>query len=773
MQKAGAKFFITGLLLIAVAIGFQNCGGGFEAGRQFMSLNSSTASPVLGLKASAMDLVQGEKTNISIELTKSHSSDLTVKILSNESDAKLDQDFRLSEKDLVIPAGAILHSIGLRSLLQNYNLAKKEIDLKIEATDGKTTESVDLKVGILPKYETLLFASMSSYRCGVLASGALWCENGQHKLFSDNLLLGAKAIYGTSRPCLIDRSNLLHCLSKSDDPSSLVSLTQIGPIKSLSKRSPQVACAIDANDELWCWRNPNSVSKNASLGKVLSVGTDYDACIITQAGSTKCGTVNFEGLIENTVDILGLQAPQVIAGGTREYCAIESSGAVKCWNIDENPVLVTAINGAANAQSLSLHSATSCALIADGGVKCWGIRYNESDPTAAIEIELPAAFHAVEIRSDYSNTCALGTSGEVLCWTTSGVSAGKAYKFLTNLYDYLDFPGADVKEANSGYFDRSCFLDNAGKVFCKGSSIYGGLGNGVSDGSNFDSFQSVQNVSNATALASGFFSTCAMIAGGSVKCWGSRGPEVGSFSSVPYEVEGTLNAKKLSSTFFGSCIVDDQAKVKCWGQRPDLPSAGDQLQVTAEAQLVDGLLNIVDVESYQRSASYCAINSSGEVLCWENTSYPLNVNSRVPTKIGNLAGVQSVSAGVENACALLATGVVKCWGRNTYGGLGDGTKVDSLTSAVPVSNVANAVALIKNGYGHCALLSTGGLKCWGGDISSSLFSGKEFLTAEAVAAPKDIRQLSLELSSGLMLLNDGSLREYGLPMDFGYLVRRK
>jgi alpha-tubulin suppressor-like RCC1 family protein len=50
--------------------------------------------------------------------------------------------------------------------------------------------------------------------------------------------------------------------------------------------------------------------------------------------------------------------------------------------------------------------------------------------------------------------------------------------------------------------------------------------------------------------------------------------------------------------------------------------------------------------------------------------------------VSGVAGVTAIAAGFYHSCALLADATVKCWGYNIYGGLGNGTSIDSNT---PVS----------------------------------------------------------------------------------------
>jgi alpha-tubulin suppressor-like RCC1 family protein len=66
-----------------------------------------------------------------------------------------------------------------------------------------------------------------------------------------------------------------------------------------------------------------------------------------------------------------------------------------------------------------------------------------------------------------------------------------------------------------------------------------------------------------------------------------------------------------------------------------------------------------------------------------------------------------------NACAVTDKGAVKCWGRNTYGALGNGSTVDSLVP-VDVSGLKSGVtAVAVDSYESCALTKGGAVWCWG------------------------------------------------------------
>ena len=119
----------------------------------------------------------------------------------------------------------------------------------------------------------------------------------------------------------------------------------------------------------------------------------------------------------------------------------------------------------------------------------------------------------------------------------------------------------------------------------------------------------------------------------------------------------------------------------------------------------------------------CALTTGGGAQCWgANHHGQLGNNttndSPTPVAVAGLAGgVTAIAAGIDHTCALMTGGGVKCWGSNRYEQLGDDTGVDQ-PIPVAVSQLTSGVTGIAAGLGHtCALMDAvhgGGVKCWGG-----------------------------------------------------------
>ncbi|MEO0600956.1 MAG: hypothetical protein AAF211_05940, partial [Myxococcota bacterium] len=153
------------------------------------------------------------------------------------------------------------------------------------------------------------------------------------------------------------------------------------------------------------------------------------------------------------------------------------------------------------------------------------------------------------------------------------------------------------------------------------------------------------------------------------------------------------------------------------------------------------------VRLFAGQAHVCALLDDGAAKCWgENASAELGLGDREDR--GNDAGemgdalpdvdlgtgraARMLALGDGHTCALLTDGGVKCWGDNTQGqlGVGDtetrgdepGEMGDTLPD-VDLGTGRTATALVAGGTFTCALLDDQTVKCWGSNASGSLGQG--------------------------------------------------
>lgn len=255
----------------------------------------------------------------------------------------------------------------------------------------------------------------------------------------------------------------------------------------------------------------------------------------------------------------------------------------------------------------------------------------------------------------------------------------------------------------------------------------------------------------AVAIAAGSDHTCALLETGAVYCWGDNaygqlgdGTYEGRLSPVP--VSGLAGeATDLAAFAATVCAVLDSGGAVCWG-RNDHGQVGDGTLADKNLPVgVGGLSSGVAAISAGGSHA-CAVSATGTVRCWGRNNFGqigdgTTTDRYVPTQVSGLPSAASgVSAGAGHTCALLTDGGVLCWGYNGFGQLGDGTTT-SRNAPVPVSGLSSGVVAIAAGAGHtCALLAGGGIMCWGYNGEGELGDG----TTENALVPVEVLGLSSE-----------------------------
>ena len=326
------------------------------------------------------------------------------------------------------------------------------------------------------------------------------------------------------------------------------------------------------------------------------------------------------------------------------------------------------------------------------------------------------------------HACALSGAGGVKCWganDTRQLGDGTTTDRLEPVQVTGLTSGVTSIAAGSTH---TCAVHN-GAAKCWGGNDGGQLGNGTTTNS-INAVQVTGLTSGVTAIAAGPDHSCA-IHNGAAKCWGFNGGRLGNGSttesSVPVQVTGlTTGVTHISGGADHSCAIHNGA-AKCWGYN----GAGRLGDGTTTNRLtpiqVSGLTSgMTTIET--RHSHTCASDAGGAMKCWGSNAFGqlgdgTTTDRLTPIQVSGLtAGVTDVAAAAGASCAV-QYGTTKCWGRNADGELGTGNTT-SHTSPVQVSGFATGSARVEQGsFNSCGVTSAGVLKCWGSNSHGQLGNG--------------------------------------------------
>jgi alpha-tubulin suppressor-like RCC1 family protein len=295
-----------------------------------------------------------------------------------------------------------------------------------------------------------------------------------------------------------------------------------------------------------------------------------------------------------------------------------------------------------------------CALLDDTTVWCWGDNGVGQLGNGLFENEMTGSFSppgqvrglsgtVTAIAVGGFHTCVTVNNATVWCWGdnqdaelgTGSPTVAAPNGISAPVEAGTTLLGGAISVA-VGTLTSYAVMSVTGILAAWGDDYYGELGNGTNSmtGTPITTIVSVPLSANALAVAAGNQFACAILADGTVWCWGNN--HAGAL--------GTGNTDNVET--FDSV-------------------AGEVLNLPASAaSLAAG------------GASACAILHNNTLWCWGEIE-----SSALPVQVTGFTGTpKQVSVGWDHACALMNNGSVWCWSTdNAEGQLGNGSTEGSST----------------------------------------------------------------------------------------------
>jgi alpha-tubulin suppressor-like RCC1 family protein len=456
-----------------------------------------------------------------------------------------------------------------------------------------------------------------------------------------------------------------------------------------------------------------------------------------EAGQLGTGLTAIAGTTETVRDVAGAVA---IGAGGRQSCAILADGSQRCWGADGPPRAEHVIfamrtpvalqtPGIAGARAVAPGLAHNCILLQAGTVRCRGNNaegqlgdgtFRHSRPP----VEVRGLASARALASGGAHACVILGDGGVHCWGSNarGQLGRPVAETSPRPLAIAGVAGAVAVAAGAAH---ACAVLGDTTVRCWGRNADGQLGRGFMGPSSLRA-EAVVGLSQVRALAAGAAFTCALLADGTVRCWGQNaqgqlGDGTTRSATVPLAVQGVAGALALGAGASQACAVVAGGRAVCWGHLAHEASAP-----ATEAVGLVGVPTLTGASAVAVGQNFgCATRDDLTLVCWGandrgQLATPEVTGAGHPVMVTGVAYPVAVAAGALHACALRRDGKVKCWGRSHLGQLGPSGVGESSPVPVGVDGLVGVAALSAGGAHSCALLADGGVRCWGANESAQL-----------------------------------------------------
>ncbi len=456
---------------------------------------------------------------------------------------------------------------------------------------------------------------------------------------------------------------------------------------------------------------------------------------------------------------------RAIAANGDHTCATLASGTLQCWGDNSTGQIGDGTSGGAETPA--------------------PVQANQTRPSPTA-VPIPNAPPVRLVSPGWFHTCAVLADGTATCWGND--RHGQLGDSLLAERDAPDvtkpvagLSGSTVV-ANGDPTDGQCIVLPNGTVKCWGNNQYGMVGDLSTTPAPTPVL--VNNVThpfgNALSVCQGEDFSCALLADGTAQCWGGNyagqlgygsAPDSAAHSQ-PSGVLGLTNAVAIACGQAFACALLADGTLQCWGDNDEfqLGNASPQVLQTAPTTVVgpDGVTPFGQNRFIAAGAYHtCAVHGDGTTQCWGESAYgqlgdndvcsndpgcPMNWYPE-PAQLPSSPAAKSLALGDYHTCALLADGTARCWGRDQDGELGNGATSDSAVP-VTVAGLSGAVAIAAGGGDSCATMADGTLRCWGSNLSGELADGTNTQRdTPVVSAPTHVASVT---TGGCATLTDGT-----------------
>lgn len=806
-----------------------------------ITISSSIAKPypitvrytISGTAQSGLDFDLPTSGSVTIPANQT-TADLRFRAVRNSSSA-VNRYFQLSLISTDSKNAILDNSIDTRFHILDVDAGIREI-VSSGVTNGKTTCTIS-NLGNLRCWGNAYTGdgtSSSNNTPTLIDSGTSYSKISISKYSLSNITV-----------CGITTSGVLKCWGSNN-------YGQVGDNSTVDKPSPTVidagttysfvnvaddnACGITTAGVLKCWGNNGygQLGDGTGLNKLVptiidpgvnytTIATGQTTCGITSLNVLKCWGYNLDGSVgDNT--LVNKLSPTVIDAGTNyskitldnsslnlSTCGITSGGVLKCWgdnsygqlgdNTTVSKKVPTVIDAGVSYASVSLFSYHACGITSGGVLKCWG--YNLLGTVGngtTINQKTPVIIDTGQLYSQVSvgnsTICGITISNKLKCWgensngelgigsivspQTIPVSVDPASDYSSIFISTNTFPNTNFALTTTGVL-KALGSGNNGD-----SNMATNILSPILSDINLD-FKNI--FSNHDYNAAAFQNFCALGLNNKLYCKGKNtynnlgdgsAQNKANFSLV----DGDASYSYVSNSYLHSCGLTDSWIVKCWGKNTNGQLGDGTTVAQPQPKIIDSsnrYISIITANSYDllmgRYSSTCGITTTGVLKCWGSNNFGnlgdgTTTNRTSPVIIDSGTSYIKIQTNALTTCGITSANKLKCWGNNGFGQIGNGTTVQNpspqlIDSSTNYSDIFVPPATCFAGscmFSVCGITTANDLKCWGYNMSGVVGDGTTATKTSPVLIDSGNKYSKIFIdvnSTAYGIMTNGALKAWG------------